>query len=190
VGKLSDSEIAYLKAGTGQGKAEFHAALRGGQTTYHGPGQMTAYPIIDLKRHGLTARCYVNLLEEVMIKTCARHGIRAFRTANTGVWVSEDRKIGAVGVHLRRHVSSHGVSLNVRNTVQPWFDRIVACGLEDKKATSFQAEMPEESSLSPEQVAEEFVHELAEALDGVDGRVRVRAEWPLPDGKIVSSDHE
>jgi lipoyl(octanoyl) transferase 2 len=172
-GKLSQSEVAYLTADTAYGKAAYHAALRGGQTTYHGPGQLTAYPIIDLKHHGLTARCYVNLLEEVMIKTCARYDLKAFRTKDTGVWVSPDRKVGAIGVHMRRHISSHGLALNITEEVQPWFDRIVACGLEDKQATSFEREGLKGASL--ENVQEVFVEELANSLQGIEGVARQSA---------------
>lgn len=180
-GKLSQSEIAYLNADTPNGKAAYHAALRGGQTTYHGPGQLTAYPIIDLKHHGLTARCYVNLLEEVVIKTCARYDLKAFRTKDTGVWVSSDRKVGAIGVHMRRHISSHGLALNITEEVQPWFDRIVACGLEDKQATSFEREGLKGVSL--ENIQEVFVEELAKSLQGVEGVARqsAKAMISMPD---------
>jgi lipoate-protein ligase B len=164
-GKLSQQEIEYLTADTPYGKAEYHAALRGGQTTYHGPGQLTVYPIIDLKRHGLTARCYVHLLEEVLIKTCARFDLTAFRTKDTGVWTSPDRKVGAIGVHMRRHITSHGVALNITEAVRPFFDRIVACGLEDKQATSFEREGVEGLL---EDVGHVFVGELAKSLEGVE----------------------
>lgn len=163
-GKLSIAEIEYLTAETPYGRAEFHAALRGGQTTYHGPGQLTAYPIIDLKHHGLTARCYVHLLEEALIKTCARYDLKAFRTKDTGVWLSEDRKVGSIGVHMRRHVTSHGIALNITDAVKPWFERIVACGLADKQATSFQREGWDPADL--DNVDDIFVEELAKAIPG------------------------
>ncbi|QDS68291.1 hypothetical protein FKW77_010655 [Venturia effusa] len=174
-GKLSQAEIDYLTAETPYGRAEYHAALRGGQTTYHGPGQLTAYPIIDLKHHGLTARCYVHLLEDVLIKTCARYGLKAFRTKDTGVWLSEDRKVGSIGVHMRRHVTSHGIALNITDAVKPWFDRIVACGLADKKATSFQGEGLDPTEL--DNVDDVFVEELAKAIPGIE-RVR-QSQTPL-----------
>lgn len=163
-GKLSRAEIDYLTTETPYGRAEFHAALRGGQTTYHGPGQLTAYPIIDLKHHGLSARCYVHLLEEVLIKTCERYDLKAFRTKDTGVWLSEDRKVGAIGVHMRRHVTSHGIALNITDAVKPWFERIVACGLADKEATSFQREGLDPADL--DNVDGVFVEELAKAIPG------------------------
>ena len=87
VGHLTQDQIDYLTSETSLGKAEFHEALRGGQTTFHGPGQVTAYPILDLKRHGLSPRCWVHLLESTVMKTCAAYGISTRRTENPGVWV-------------------------------------------------------------------------------------------------------
>ncbi|TLD26110.1 lipoyl(octanoyl) transferase [Venturia nashicola] len=167
VGKLSNGEIDYLTAETPNGRAEFYPALRGGQTTYHGPGQLTAYPIIDLKHHGLSARSYVHLLEEVLIKTCARFDLKAFRTKDTGVWVSKDRKVGSIGVHMRRHVTSHGIALNITDAVKPWFERIVACGLAGKQATSLYGEGCNPAELDT--VEDIFVEELAKAIPGIEG---------------------
>ncbi|KAM0718220.1 hypothetical protein Q7P37_006552 [Cladosporium fusiforme] len=162
VGNVTAQQIAHLTA-TG---AEFHEAQRGGQTTFHGPGQLVAYPIIDLKRHALTPRCYVHLLERVVMKTCAHYGVDTRRTENPGVWYDEDRKICAVGVHLRRNVSSHGIGLNV-STDLGWLDRIVACGMEDKRATSLEAVGVLGKSV--EEVAEVFARTLAGELTGVEG---------------------
>ncbi|OQN96560.1 hypothetical protein B0A48_16990 [Cryoendolithus antarcticus] len=163
IGSATPAQQDFLRAG---GKAEFHEALRGGQTTFHGPGQLVAYPIIDLKRHGLSPRCYVNLLESAVIKTCAHYGIPTRRTENPGVWIDNDRKICAVGVHLRRNVSSHGIGLNV-STDLSWFERIVACGLEEKSMISLEAVGVR--GLSVEDVGEIFVKALADGLDGVNG---------------------
>ena len=134
IGTVDEDRREFLRA---SGQAEFYEALRGGQTTFHGPGQLVAYPVIDLKRHALTPRCYVNLLEQALIDTCEQCGIHAMRTEHTGVWTSPERKIAAIGVHLRRNVTSHGVGLNVRTDLT-WFGRIVACGLADKEVTSFE----------------------------------------------------
>lgn len=120
---ISPQQIAYLTSPTPLGQAEFHSAQRGGQTTFHGPGQLVAYPILDLRRHGLSARCYVHFLESSIMRTCSAYGVATIRTENPGVWVDDDHKICAVGVHLRRHVSSHGVGLNV-STDMRWFERI------------------------------------------------------------------
>lgn len=162
VGSVTPSQKDHLTR-TG---AEFHEALRGGQTTFHGPGQLVAYPILDLKRHGLTPRCYVNLLESVVMNTCARYGVETRRTENPGVWFDEERKICAVGVHLRRNVSSHGIGLNVCTDLG-WLDRIVGCGLEDKRATSLEAVGVEGRSV--EEVGRVFVEVMAEELMGVSG---------------------
>lgn len=97
--------------------------------------------------------------------TCARYGIRGFTTGNPGVWTSERRKIAAVGVHLRRNVTSHGVGVNV-GTELWWFGRIVACGLEGMEATSFEREGV--SGVSVGEVAGVFTEEFAGRL-GVEG---------------------
>jgi len=147
--------------------ADFEYAARGGQTTYHGPGQLVAYPVLDLRAHQLSSRCYVNLLEETVIATCARYGIRGFRTANPGVWVSEEEKICAVGVHLRRYIASHGIGLNVTGEPLGWFQRIVACGLEGKRATALEAASGSKIEGGADTVADVFVEEMASRLDGI-----------------------
>ena len=139
VGALSESQISHLRAG---GRAEFHEALRGGQTTFHGPGQVTAYLIISLQEHGLNTRSHVRLLEDSIIGTCKDFKLTTHTTENPGVWVGpqpHERKIASVGVHLRRHIASHGIGLNVSVDLS-WFDRIVACGLVGKRATNIEEE--------------------------------------------------
>ena len=130
--------------------------LRGGQITYHGPGQLVIYPIMDLKTvnsakwpKGLTARCFVNVLEEATINTLKPIGIRGIRTDNPGVWVSEEEKIAALGLHLRRNITSFGVGLNVRTDLR-YFDKIVACGLEGKKTTSIKEALRDQYGMSIE----------------------------------------
>ncbi|KAK3069905.1 hypothetical protein LTR53_011392 [Teratosphaeriaceae sp. CCFEE 6253] len=171
VGTVSDAQKQYLTSATPWGGASFHEALRGGQTTFHGPGQLVAYPILDLKRHRLTPRCWVHMLESTVIATCVNYGVKALRTENPGVWVSEHDKICALGVHLRRNVTSHGVGLNV-STELGWYGRIVACGLEGKGTTSLTRE-----GVDPvpdvEAVGDVFVKQLATELDGVEGVERV-----------------
>lgn len=140
VGKLSDAQIAHLKAG---GKAEFYEALRGGQTTFHGPGQLTAYLIVSLKEHELDTRSHITLLENSVMATCGHLELTTHTTKNPGVWIGtppDDRKICSVGVHLRRNIASHGIGLNVSVDLS-WFDRIVACGLVGKQATSIEKEL-------------------------------------------------
>ena len=142
IGTLTESQIAHLRAG---GKAEFYEALRGGQTTFHGPGQLTAYLILSLREHGFNVRSHIDLLEKAVIGTCKHYSLPAHNTHNPGVWIGsepDDRKIASVGVHLRRYVTSHGIGLNVSVDLS-WFDRIVACGLVGKKATSIEKEWNE-----------------------------------------------
>jgi len=162
IGTVSAEQQAFLRDG---GDAEFYEAMRGGQTTFHGPGQLIAYPIIDLKAHGLTPRDYVCLLEKSVIRTCKRYGIEAMTTEHPGVWTTPDSKITALGIHLRRNVTSHGIGLNVSTDLR-WFGRIVACGLEGKRTTSFEDEGIRDRSV--EEVGSAFVEEMAAALDGVD----------------------
>ncbi|MCJ1356474.1 MAG: hypothetical protein MMC33_006469 [Icmadophila ericetorum] len=170
IGTLSGEQISYLKCNS---KAEFHEALRGGQTTFHGPGQLTAYLILDLKKHGLTPRTYVRMLETVTMQTCAHYGIKSFTTENPGVWTTEDDKIASVGVHLRRGVASHGVGLNISVDLG-WFDRIVACGLVGKKATSFWKEGVQGVGLG--EVAGVMARKFVENLDGVDEVLNITEE--------------
>jgi lipoate-protein ligase B len=168
VGNVSAEQQAYLRA---DNRAEFVEALRGGQTTFHGPGQLVAYPILDLRTHKLTPRNYVCLLEKSVIAVCAQYGIKAMTTENTGVWTSDDDKIAALGVHMRRNITSHGVGLNV-DTDLWWFDRIVACGLVGKRATSFKNHGVQVQG-GVEEVGHVFASEVAGRLEGVEGVERV-----------------
>ncbi|KAK9385403.1 hypothetical protein V1515DRAFT_608551 [Lipomyces mesembrius] len=110
---------------------------RGGQTTFHGPGQLVAYPIIDLKEFNLSSKCYVRMLEDTAIELLKGFGLRAKTTENTGVWLSDIEKIASIGVHLRRYITSHGVAINASTNLS-YFDQIVACGLPQSKATSIE----------------------------------------------------
>lgn len=116
---------------------EFHHTDRGGDVTYHGPGQIVVYPIFDLREWKRDVGAYVRTLEQVVIDTLAELGITAGRVAGaTGVWV-EDQKICAIGVHLSRWVSSHGLALNVETDLN-YFRYIIPCGL-TKPVTSLRA---------------------------------------------------
>ncbi len=112
---------------------------RGGNITYHGPGQLVAYPIVHLPSSGLGVVELVDRLEEVMIRTCAAWGVSAGRNElNRGAWVGM-KKIGSIGIAVRRGVSFHGLALNVNLDLKP-FDWIQPCGLEGVGVTSIQAE--------------------------------------------------
>jgi lipoyl(octanoyl) transferase len=108
---------------------------RGGDVTYHGPGQVVGYPILHLAPDRCDVHRYVRDLEEVMIRTCADYGVDARRVAGmTGAWVGEE-KIGAIGVRIARWVTSHGFALNVTTDLAP-FDLIVPCGIRGRGVTS------------------------------------------------------
>ncbi|ETI22055.1 hypothetical protein G647_06126 [Cladophialophora carrionii CBS 160.54] len=135
---ISPEQQYFLSA---NGLATFHASPRGGLLTYHAPGQVTGYVIADLRRHGITARCWVRLLEESVIRTCRAWGVRTARTNDPGVWAlsrereseqtrspgedgqtgqtrepqASDRKICAIGVQVSRGITSHGIGLNVHD---------------------------------------------------------------------------
>ncbi len=112
---------------------------RGGQVTYHGPGQLVGYGIIDLRQRGLDVRGYIRGLEEVIIRTAATCGVQGTRVAGQpGVWVGP-RKLASVGIGLRRWVSVHGFALNVTTELSR-FDAIVPCGLAGVRMTSLAAE--------------------------------------------------
>ncbi|XP_030371673.1 putative lipoyltransferase 2, mitochondrial [Scaptodrosophila lebanonensis] len=115
--------------------AEFYRTNRGGLITFHGPGQLVAYPIIHLRQFKPSMRWYVDALERTVIETCFQMGIaNATTTEDTGIWVG-DKKICAIGVHGSRYVTTHGIGLNCSTDLK-WFEHIVPCGIEGKGVTS------------------------------------------------------
>jgi lipoyl(octanoyl) transferase len=145
--------------------AAFHKIGRGGDITYHGPGQMVVYPIFDLDTLHMGVACFVHALEEIIIRTVAHYGITATRLDGAaGIWLdaeSKPRKICAVGLKVSRHCTMHGVAINV-NTELKYFDYIVPCGLPDKGVTSLQKELGREISMI--EVRDLFVRELEREL--------------------------
>lgn len=118
-------------------EAEFVKIDRGGDITYHGPGQIVGYPILDLDRYYTDIHRYLRELEEVIIRVCADYGISAGREGKqTGVWV-DGAKICAMGIKCSRWVTMHGFALNV-NTDLSYFNHIIPCGISDKSVTSLQ----------------------------------------------------
>ena len=115
------------------------AINRGGQATYHGPGQLMGYPIIDLRRCGQDLHKYLRCLEQLLIELLAEHGIAASRRESlTGVWVG-GRKIASIGVGVRHWITMHGFALNVCNDLSP-FNHIVPCGINNVAMTSMEKE--------------------------------------------------
>lgn len=115
---------------------------RGGKSTYHGPGQLVCYPILDLRRHGKDVRRYVRDLEEALIRTLAPIGLEGTRIEGlTGIWLQPPpRKIASIGVHISRWITTHGYALNVDLDPAPFTKWITACGLEDAAFTTIASE--------------------------------------------------
>ena len=125
---------------------------RGGDITFHGPGQLVVYPIIDLQEHGLGVKQYVWLLEEAVIRTIARYGIKGERIEDaTGVWIDKgtpnERKICAIGVRVSHSITMHGFALNISTDLN-YFNRINPCGFVDKGVTSIEAELHERVNIN------------------------------------------
>lgn len=119
---------------------------RGGDITYHGPGQMVVYPILDLDRQRLGVTELVFMLEEVMIRVSGAIGVKAERnTRNRGVWVG-DRKLGSIGLAVRKGISFHGMALNVNLSMTP-FEWIHPCGLANVSMTSLEKELPKRPTM-------------------------------------------
>lgn len=133
--------------------ATYYHINRGGDITYHGPGQIVGYPIIDLENFFTDIHKYMRLLEEAVIQTIAEFGVNAGRIPGlTGVWINHNngesaRKICALGVKTSRWVTMHGFALNV-NTDLNYFNHIVPCGINDKAVTSLQKELGTEVDLT------------------------------------------
>ena len=165
--------------------AQFFHIDRGGDITFHGPGQLVCYPILDLERLGIGLRAYIDALEESVIRTVAEYGIRAGRIAGaSGVWVGAEiasgracdseigvgnrasarvpRKICAIGVRSSRYITMHGFALNVTTNLG-WFTRINPCGFTDRGVTSIERETGRKAAMG--EVKELVVKFLSEILN-------------------------
>lgn len=147
--------------------ASFFHIDRGGDVTFHGPGQLVGYPILDLEMIGIGLRGYINCLEEAAIRTVAHYGIEAGRSEGaSGVWLDAGttrmRKICAIGVRSSRFVTMHGFALNV-TTDLGWFQKINPCGFVDRGVTSIQKETGREISM--EEVKDLMTNHLSELLN-------------------------
>lgn len=119
--------------------AEFFRTNRGGLITFHGPGQLVAYPILNLKQFKNGIKWYVCQIENMIIRLCAKYGIKGEKSSDTGIWIN-DKKICAIGIHGCRYITTHGLALNC-NTDLNWFNHIVPCGIEGKGVTSISQEL-------------------------------------------------
>jgi lipoyl(octanoyl) transferase len=127
----------------GDAEVEVVETDRGGKSTYHGPGQLVCYPILDLNRHGRDVRKYCRDLEEALIQTLEAFGLAGERIDGlTGLWLTRPpRKIASIGVHISRWVTTHGYALNVDLDPAPFTEWITACGLEDAAFTTMAREL-------------------------------------------------
>ena len=147
--------------------ATFYKINRGGDITYHGPGQIVGYPILDLENFFTDIHKYLRFLEEMVILTLAEYGLKAERSkGETGVWLdvgkSNARKICALGVKTSRWVSMHGFAFNI-NTDLSYFENIIPCGINDKKVTSLEKEIGEKIDIK--QVKERLKTNIALVFD-------------------------
>lgn len=171
----SEEELAQLEA-------SYVKIDRGGDITYHGPGQIVGYPILDLDRYFTDIHKYLRLLEETMIRVCADYGIHAGRIEKlTGVWV-EDAKICAFGIKCSRWVTMHGFALNV-NTQIDYFGHIVPCGITNKSVTSLSELL--NRPVDESEVKQRILHHFSALfgaeiirMDGLPPEVALVNGWP------------
>ena len=169
-----NSNVLFDHAALAERGASFVRTDRGGDVTFHGPGQIVAYPILDLERvhytdgsRGTDIHRYLRTLEEAVAEVCTTYDVHAGRVAGrTGVWVGPDargpeRKICAMGIRCSRWVTMHGLAFNV-NTDLAWFDMIVPCGIADRGVTSLAAECeaPVDEAVVRLRLAERLLHAL------------------------------
>jgi lipoyl(octanoyl) transferase len=179
LGRRTDPGEVHVPAGAEVAVVETD---RGGRSTFHGPGQLVCYPILDLKQHGKDVKRYCRDLEEAVIRTLAAFELEGARIEGlTGVWLaSPPRKIASIGVHISRWVTTHGYALNVDLDPAPFTEWITACGLDDAAFTSIARELGRPITMAEARPAARAafaeVFELAfEDLPGDDPGL-----WPQP----------
>ena len=162
VGRRTDDGELHVPGGA---EVEVVETDRGGKSTYHAPGQLVCYPMLDLNRHGRDVKRYVRDLEEAVIRTLAAHDIAGERIEGlTGVWLQRPpRKICSIGVHVSRWVTTHGYALNVDLDPAPFTDWITACGLEDAAFTTMAREL--DRPLTVDEVRPAAVAAIGEVFD-------------------------
>jgi len=200
LGRRTDEGELHVPAGA---DVEVVETDRGGKSTYHAPGQLVCYPILDLKRHGQDVKRYCRDLEEALVKTLAAFSLEGERIEGlTGVWMTrpsavpdaslarggEPRKIASIGIHISRWITTHGYALNVDLDPAPFTDWITACGLEDAAFTTMARELGR--PLTIEDVRPAAVDALAEVFDLAFEELPTEGGtglWPQPvHGQIAS----
>jgi lipoyl(octanoyl) transferase len=180
MGRRADESELHVPA---DADVEIVETDRGGKSTYHGPGQLVCYPILDLTRHGTDVKRYCRDLEQALIRTLAPLGVEATRIDGlTGIWLDRPpRKIASIGIHVSKWITTHGYALNVDLDPAPFTQWITACGLEDAQFTTIARELgrpvevDEVRPLATAALADVFDLELEELpADGSHGL------WPQP----------
>jgi lipoyl(octanoyl) transferase len=176
LGRRTEEGELHVPPGAG---VEIVETDRGGKSTYHGPGQLVCYPILDLTRHGQDVQRYCRDLEEAVIRTLGAVGVEATRIAGlTGIWLERPpRKIASIGVHISKWVTTHGYALNVDLDLAPFTGWITACGLQDAAFTTIARELGRPVSLDEVRPA------AAAALEDVFGLSLERQSLP---GELVA----
>jgi len=146
LGRRTEEGEVHIPEGT---EVDIVETDRGGKSTYHGPGQLVCYPILDLKRYGEDVKKYCRDLEEALIQTVGAFQLAATRIEGlTGVWLeSPPRKIASIGIHITKWVTTHGYALNVDLDPAPFTEWITACGIEDAMFTSIARKLGRETSV-------------------------------------------
>lgn len=168
----SEDNLLLSDQGLEEKEAQFYKINRGGDITYHGPGQLVVYPIFDLDQFFTDIHKYMRFLEEAVILTLATFGIKGGRVEGlTGVWIDFDtnhpRKICAMGVKSSRWVTMHGIGFNVNSDLS-YFSNIIPCGIDDKTVTSMQHELGQKVSMEyvaailKDKLADQFHYDYAE----------------------------
>ncbi len=164
--RTQDTDLIVSEAALRAQGFDVERVDRGGEITYHGPGQLVGYPILDLRQHGSDLHKYLQDLEEVLIQTVSVFGLLGERVpGRTGVWV-QDRKIAAIGIKVSRWVSLHGFALNIATDLRPFREYFVPCGIADKGVTSL-AEMLGDAAPARAEVEAVLTARFAEIF-GVD----------------------
>lgn len=178
--------------------ADFHTTTRGGQLTYHGPGQIVGYPLLDLSRYTPTmgARDYVCRMQKTLeLHLTEAHGINYIPSGNTGVFLNPTTKIGSIGVQVRHRLTSHGFSLNITREPTAWFEEVVACGLEGVDAGSVESATGKNTDIGSEmeglvsrfgrmyerdmvQLKPEDEGELGEMISTIEQEAALAGSWP------------
>jgi lipoyl(octanoyl) transferase len=152
---------------------------RGGRVTYHGPGQLVGYPVVSLRAYGDDVLAYIRRMEALVVAVLDSYGIEAGPVEGlTGVWTAERRKIGSIGIHVSRGVTTHGFAVNVANDLQP-FEWIVPCGIDDCRMSSVTRELKERVDV------DEFADRVCDQFERIYARRVVEVEDPLRAARVV-----